>query len=128
MHYLDNDELRNETIRCKEQHQMSERLGAMLVKLVTVYSRKENFCGYSFINDMRSHAYLRLMVNWQRYDPKRSPNAFAFYTLIIHHSFLQVIKSESRIQRHKDEAYVEAGLAPSYKYQINEEEKQHVSA
>lgn len=77
------------------------------------YSRKSNFCGYSYREDMVSEALLNLCKNALKFDPAKSSNPFAFYTTAIHNSFLQFMSGEKREHYIRDMLLLDEGEDPS---------------
>ncbi len=64
------------------------------LKIVTRYSNKLNFSGYTYIEDMRGDALLACVKYAHNFNPLKSQNAFAYFTTIVHNSFLQYLKKE----------------------------------
>lgn len=121
--YLRNADLLAETIKSKENGKMTDTLGKMLVLLVTRYAKKGSFAGYTYREDMESHAITSLCRTWDKFNPERSSNAFAFYTQCIKMSFIQVLNSEKKHRDIRDKLLVENGLDPSFSY--TEEHRSH---
>lgn len=115
--YLKNADLLAETIKSREQGHMTPRLAEMLMLLVSRYARKGNFSGYSYRDDMESHALLSLCKSWASFDPSKSSNAFAYYTTSVKRSFIQVLNAEKKHRDIRDSLLVENGLDPSFSYQ-----------
>lgn len=86
--------------------------------LVDRYSRSPKFNRYSFREDMKSEAIINLACNAAlKFNPEKSSNPFAFYTTVIHHSFLQFLNAEKKQRNIRDMLLVEAGENPSFNYQ-----------
>ena len=83
---------------------MSNELGRMLMLMCEKYSRKPNFGGYSYREDMVSEAIINLCANWYKFDETKFDNAFSYYTTCIHRCFLQVLH-EHKKQRDIVNAY-----------------------
>lgn len=80
------------------------------------YSRKSNFVGYSFREDMVSAAMMNLCNNALKFDPAKSSNPFSFYTTAIHNSFLQYMADEKKHRLIRDTLLVDAGANPSFNF------------
>lgn len=59
---------------------MSDRLGYIFLMLVDRYSRRGNWRGYSYVDEMRDHALQQLSQIGLQFDESKSDNPFAFYT------------------------------------------------
>ena len=119
-YYLTNSDLLPEVIKSKELGRMTDKLARMLMLLVERYSRRPNFNGYSFKQDMVSEALVNLCQNALKFDPAKSSNPFAFYTTAIHHSFLQYMNGEKKQRNIRDSLLIEAGENPSYNFESEE--------
>jgi len=119
-YYLTNGDLLPEVIKSKELGKMTDKLARMLMLLVDRYSRRPNFNGYSFKQDMVSEALVNLVQNALKFDPAKSSNPFAFYTTAIHHSFLQYMNGEKKQRNIRDSLLIEAGENPSYNFESEE--------
>ncbi len=115
-YYLTNADLLPEVIICKGTGVISKRLAQMLLLLSDRYSRKFNFNGYTFREDMVSAAVLNLMQNALKFNPEASSNPFAYYTQAIHRSFLQYIEMESKHRHIRDQLLVDCGMEASHGY------------
>lgn len=114
--YLTNADLLKEVIHAKELGRITEKLAKMFILLTERYSRKSNFAGYSFREDMVSTALINLCANGLKFNPEKSSNPFAFYTTAIHNSFLQYMADEKKHRNIRDALIVDAGSNPSFTY------------
>lgn len=85
--YLNNNDLRDEILKCKENQQASEKLGKMFQLLVDNVARSFYWENPDDGQDCKSNALLDLCSNFWKYEqfnPKdgRENNAFAFCTQI----------------------------------------------
>lgn len=78
----------------KDWPKMPDFVGECIMKLVSNYSNKNNFRGYTYIDEMRSEATLNCVRYAHNFDLNKSTNAFAYFTQLIHNSFLQVLGKE----------------------------------
>lgn len=105
-------------IKSKNLGYVTDDLAKMLMLLVDRYSRSPKFNRYSYREDMKSEAIINLACNAAlKFNPEKSSNPFAFYTTVIHNSFIQFLNSEKKQRNIRDMLLVEAGENPSYNYQ-----------
>jgi DNA-directed RNA polymerase specialized sigma subunit len=71
------------------------------LKLVKRYGTKGNFIGYTYNEDMQSEALVSCCKYAHNFDPSKSSNAFAYFTQIIYHSFLQFMNKEKKFAKFK---------------------------
>ena len=105
---------------------MTNRLAIMLMLLVERYSRRANWRGYTYNDEMRSHALLQLSEVGLRFNESKSdnPNPFAFYTTIIKNCFTRILNNEKKVQHIRDDLLIMADKSPSYTRQIEHEAEQ----
>ena len=112
-HYVTNSVLLPEVIRAKQLGRVTNELARMVLMIAERFSRKSNFVGYSFREDMVSFAMVNLMANALKFNPEKSNNPFAFYTTAIRNSFLQYLADEKKHRDIRDSLIIEEGLNPS---------------
>ena len=117
VNYLNNKDLMIQVALSKEQDQMTDRLAHMLQTLAARYGRKGNFANYTYNDDMQAYAMMMLVRTWNRFDPAKSNNPFAFFTQCIKNSFIQFLNQERRQRDIRDVMLVDNGLDPSYTFQ-----------
>ena len=115
-HYVTNAVLLPEVIRAKELGYVTTELIRMIQMIAERYSRKHNFVGYSFREDMVSAAVANLCNTALKFDLERGKNPFAFYTTAIHNSFLQYMSEEKKQRNIRDTLLMEAGSNPSFNF------------
>lgn len=98
--YVTNKELLSALKRMETSGNVSEDLHLMLYKMAEKISNKTIFRNYTYIDDMVSEAYMRCLHYITRFDTSK-PNPFAYFTTIIHHSFIAFIKREKSYQGKK---------------------------
>lgn len=84
-------------------------------------SYKHNTKGYSYIDDMVSHANLQLVLVGLQFNELFSDNPFSYFTTVITNSFKTVLKEEKKSQQFRDKMLMEAGFNPSMTEQINQD-------
>lgn len=100
---------------------MTNELVKMLMMLVDRYSKKANWRGYTYIEDMRSEALVSLMNGALKFDPEVGQNPFGYYTQIVHHSFLTTLDKEKKVRRIRDDLLEQNGFNPSNTRQLENE-------
>jgi DNA-directed RNA polymerase specialized sigma24 family protein len=103
-------------LEAKEKGRMTDKLARMLMLLTDRYSRKANFSGYSFREDMVSAALINLVQNALKFDPEKSHNPFAFYTTAIKNSFLQYMLEEKKQRYIRDQLLFDSGHNASHTF------------
>lgn len=124
--YLNNKDLLAEVQKSKDQGEMTNELARMLQTLCIRYSKKSSFANYTYNEDMQSYAMFMLIKTWDKFDPEKSQNPFAFFTQCVKNSFIQYLNSEKRQRDIRDSLLVDKGMDPSYTYQIEQDEKKGV--
>ena len=106
MNYINNEKLLKEiTIYIKTEVQ-TEELGRMLLLLAKKYSDKGSFAGYSWKDDMICEAVLTCLRYMHNFDiTVDKPNPFAYFSRIIHNSFLNYISKQKKHSKIKDICY-----------------------
>lgn len=115
-HYVSNSELLDGLIEygraVRKAHRnnlpkpvLPDYIGLCFLKIAERLSRKSNFSGYTFREDMVSDAVENCLLYVDNFDPKKSSNPFAYFTQIIYYAFLR------RILREKKHLYVKYKLA-----------------
>jgi hypothetical protein len=94
--------------------QISHRLAVMFMMLVDRYSRRSNWRGYTYLDEMKSHALLQLSQIGLQFDESKSDNPFAFYTTTIKNCFTRVLNLEKKNQNIRDDILIMHGVNPSY--------------
>lgn len=92
---------------------MTNRLAHMFMLLVERYSRKSNWRGYSYVEEMKGHALLQLSQIGLQFDESKSDNPFSFYTTAVTNCFTRILNLEKRNQNIRDDLLVMYGASPS---------------
>jgi hypothetical protein len=126
-YYVTNAILLPEVIRAKALGFVTPELHQMIRLIAERYSRKSNFIGYSFREDMVASATFNLYdkCNALRFDTERGKNPFSYYTSAIHNSFLQCLGHEKNHRNIRDALIIDAGSNPSYNFMQGEKDEQH---
>jgi hypothetical protein len=117
-YYLTNADLLPAVLESIKVGRITDKLARMLMLLTDRYSRKANFVGYSYREDMVSAALINLCQNQNalKFNPEKSSNPFAFYTTAIKNSFLQYMLEEKKQRYIRDTLLTEAGQDASYSF------------
>jgi len=100
---------------------ISNNLAKMFIKLCERYSMRSNWRGYTYVDEMRSHALLQLSQIGLQFNELKSQNPFAYYTAAVTNSFTRVLNLEKRNQNIRDDLLQENGQMPSWTRQIEHE-------
>ena len=100
---------------------ITNNLAKMFLKLCERYSMRSNWRGYTYVDEMRSHALLQLSQIGLQFNELKSENPFAYYTAAVTNSFTRVLNLEKRNQNIRDDLLQEAGQMPSWTRQIEHE-------
>lgn len=109
---------------CLDSGRLTNNLAVMFMMLVERYARRGNWRGYTYVDEMRSHALLHLSQVALQFDESKGDNPFAFFTTTIHHCFTRVLNLEKKNQNIRDDMLIVAGVTPSYTRQIENELEQ----
>jgi DNA-directed RNA polymerase specialized sigma24 family protein len=106
MNYINNEKLLKEIVIYKETGRKTENLGNMLLLLAKRYSERGSFAGYSWKDDMQCDAVLTCLKYMHNFDVNiDNPNPFAYFSRIIHNSFLNYIAKQKKHSTIKDICY-----------------------
>ncbi len=125
--YLNNRDLYDELVKCQQEGQMSDKLGRMFMLLAKKYSTHKYFNQYPYKEDLISTGTLACVNAFQKFDPNKSSNPFAFYSSVVYHAFLQMIKKEYKQKDVKDSILVEHDYNPSYGYEERVKEQEEAA-
>lgn len=103
---------------------ITEKLASMMLMLCQRYSMRSNWRGYTYVDEMRSHALVQLSQIGLYFDESKSQNPFAYYTAAITNSFTRVLNLEKRNQNLRDDLLQQAGQMPSFTRQLDDEAQQ----
>lgn len=80
---------------------LSNELSSAFMKLVDKYGNRGNWRGYTWLEEMKGHALLRLVQIALQFNEAKSDNPFAWYTTVIMRSFTAVLNDEKeKLQTH----------------------------
>lgn len=106
MNYIKNENLLKELKIYEETKVQTEELGRMFLLLAKRYSERGNFAGYSWKDDMIGESVLTCLKYMHNFDVNiDNPNPFAYFSRIIHNSFLNYISKQKTHSKIKDICY-----------------------
>ena len=104
---------------------MPNYLGECFIKIVNNYGNRNNFSGYTYLEDMKAEALVLCIKYGHNFNPEISSNAFSYFTQLTHNCFLQVLKKEKQQQELRFQLVKEGTInSEAYDYNniLNEEE------
>jgi DNA-directed RNA polymerase specialized sigma24 family protein len=106
MNYINNKNLLAELRTYEETGERTEELGRMFLLLAKRYSDRGNFAGYSWKDDMICEAVMTCIKYMHNFKTEiENPNPFAYFSRIIHNSFLNYIAKQKTHSKIKDICY-----------------------
>jgi hypothetical protein len=75
---------------------LPEYIGECFLKIATHLSFRPNFMNYPFREDMVGDGVVNCLTYVDNFDPKKSKNAFSYFTQIIFFAFLRKIQGEKK--------------------------------
>lgn len=97
----------------KPEPRIQNYVGECFIKIADRLSRKPNFAGYTFKDEMISDAIENCMLYFRNFNPDKSKNPFAYFTQIIYYAFLRRIIKEKKQLYVKYKATEHFGLIDS---------------
>jgi hypothetical protein len=105
---------------------VTNRLGAMWMKLVERYGHRGNWRGYTYLDEMRAQALLQLSQVGLQFDESKSSNPFAYYTQCVSTSFLKILTTEKKSQSIRDDLLIMNNSTPSHTRQVEDQMAQRM--
>jgi DNA-directed RNA polymerase specialized sigma24 family protein len=96
---------------------LPDYIAECMMKMATRLSQKAGFVNYTYREDMIGDALESCLRYIHNFNPKRSTNAFAYITQIIHNAFIRRIQKEQKQLYVKMRIVDEADFAHSYERQ-----------
>jgi len=87
---------------------MKDELVNSFNKLINNYAKHRWFSGYSYLDDMKSAAFVRCLKYGHNFNIEKSTNAFSYFTQVIHNSFRKMVEEERTQQKIKYNAISES--------------------
>jgi len=86
-HYVKNPDLLREVILCKQKGELTPLAVQMFIKIATESNKKLKYRDPQDREDCISSAIEDMLKYWQRFDPAKSENAFAYFSQMAKHGF-----------------------------------------
>lgn len=100
---------------------ITDNLAKMMMTLCNRYSRRANWRGYSYVDEMQGNALVQLTQVGLQFNESRSLNPFAYYTRVLQNAFRRVLNLEKRNQDIRDDILQDSGQTPSFTRQLSDE-------
>jgi len=110
--YINNKELYlhmknyKEMMKEDETTKISNYIGQAILLICNNLSRKPNFSGYSFKNEMVSDAICDCVTAVNNFDPDKTNNPFAYFTQVAWNAFIRRIDKEKKQNAIKHKNYL----------------------
>lgn len=82
-----------------------ELVGRAIINITDIYSKKKNFVGYTYLEDMKADAILTCIKYLHNFNPEKSSNAFGYISLIVVHAFQGILNKEKKQRDIKAKLY-----------------------
>lgn len=105
-----------EVMVCQQTGRISDELGKMYILMATRYATKPNFSGYTYKDEMINAGIVSCCAALNSFNAEKSENTFAYFTAVIHNSFLQILNKERKQQDIRNRLLVDAEMTPSFNY------------
>lgn len=106
-HYIDNVKFFEELKKHKKEvqksirlgvdpPQLSEYIGECFIKIANNMAFRPNFNNYTFLDEMICDGIENCLIYVDNFDPRKSTNAFAYFSQIVWYAFIRRISKEKR--------------------------------
>jgi hypothetical protein len=120
--YLNNKDMLHEWKLSNAQGDMTKTFSNMIKVLTTKYSGmvRFNVCD-TFRDDMEAYALATVSKVWQKFNPEKSSNPFAYFTQCIKRAFFQYQNAERKQRDIGNNLNIEMGNDPTHAYMVEYE-------
>jgi hypothetical protein len=101
--------------------QLTRKLALSYLKIVDRYGSRGNWRNYTWNEEMRGHALVRLSQVGIGFNEAKSANPFAYFTTVITHSFTHVLNKEKEHVHTRNRMIAESGYNPSFNEQAEQD-------
>lgn len=105
---------------------VSRKLAYGYLKIVDRYGNKGNWRNYTWIEEMKGQALVRLSQVGLQFNEFKTENPFAYFTQIITHSFTYVLNKEKENISTRNKLIQESGYNPSFNEQAEQEHENYM--
>lgn len=92
----------------------TRKLALSYLKIVDRYGNRGNWRNYTWIEEMKGQALVRLSQAGLQFNEAKTDNPFAYFTTIINHSFTQILNKEKENISTRNKMIQESGYNPSF--------------
>jgi DNA-directed RNA polymerase specialized sigma24 family protein len=96
----------------KPEPKLSDYIGLCLLQIAERFSSKYNFSGYSWREEMVSDALENMVLYFDKFDPERYDNPFAYFTQITYNAFIRRIQKEEKQRYIRYKFFQESVMSP----------------
>jgi len=114
--YISNKQMYQEIIDCQKAGVISDKLARMFMLIAKRYATKPNFSGYTYKDEMISSGITSCVAAFPKFNGEKSENPFAYFTMVIHHAFIQILNKERKHHDIRDKLLIDQQLDPSFGY------------
>ena len=125
-HYVNNADFLKALIDYKARKETNPNepipnyIGECWQKIAEGLSRKPNFIGYTYKDEMIGDGIENCLMYFDNFDPQKSSNPFAYFTQIIYYAFLRRIQKETKQMYIKYKSTEQFGVLDEYEMFENE--------
>lgn len=105
----------------KDHGQISNALAVSMVKLIDKYGSRGNWRGYSWIDEMKGYATVKLCQVALQFNEAKSENPFAWYTTVIKMAFTHTLNGEKEFLNFKKKLHTGDTLEENFNEQAERE-------
>ena len=96
-------------------------LSTMMLRMINEIGKKPQWVKYTYLEDMKSSAFVHLYDVCLKFDEARSSMAFSYFTANIINSFLEMLNKEKQEREINNMVLIQAGYKPSFAWGAEEE-------
>jgi len=93
--FVDNQELLDELIKSGKQDKLTNHAATLLMTIVNGHANKENWRNYSFNEDMRGAALVKIVMNWKKFDTTKA-YPHKYFDMLIRNCFIDYLNKEKK--------------------------------
>jgi DNA-directed RNA polymerase specialized sigma24 family protein len=116
--YLSNKRLVPMVAECQQKGFVTDEMARAIMLLAHRYSRKPNFMGYSYREELEFEAVAQMVSAVPKINLEKSANVFAYLTTVSHNAMLRILNKEKRQREIRDAILKEAGKKGSFTSEV----------
>ena len=110
---------------CVTHGKVTRKLAQAYLKLVEKYGNAFNWRNYTWNDDLRGQALVRLSQVGLQYNEFKTNNPFSYLTTVVNHSFTYVLNKEKENVAVRARIIQESGYAPSFNEQAAQDHENY---